>query len=108
MARVSNVPFEQVPEDLRVIMQEYDAELVLQDVRAALVDTFSLEERKLGQPLYLSEIYRVVEQTTGVENSRCVINDDATLRVLRSTEARVIHLDQDAPALTLEATEFVL
>ena len=35
-------------------------------------------------------------------------NDDATLRVLRSTEAQVIHLDQDAPALTLEATEFVL
>ena len=50
----------------------------MRDVRAALYDALSLRRRQLGQPVFLGDIYAVVENVPGVSTSRCVLNDDPT------------------------------
>src|SRR5262249_2575367 len=70
-------PFEPVLINLdvtvRVKSAEYDPPGVIERVRASLLSAFSLERRRLGQSLQRSEIYRVVEDVVGVENSDCEI-----------------------------------
>jgi hypothetical protein len=57
---------------LRVVSAQFDPEQVIEAVRAALFDAFGLERRQLGQDLFLSEVYEVIEAVSGVENSRVV------------------------------------
>jgi hypothetical protein len=59
---------------IRVKAEEFDADLVAEDTRSALVDAFSLHEAKLGEPLFRSQIIAVVEGVQGVENCECRIN----------------------------------
>ncbi|TKJ38538.1 hypothetical protein CEE37_12280 [candidate division LCP-89 bacterium B3_LCP] len=61
---------------LNVNTTGYDPEEVVVAVKAALEDEFSLKNRKLGQAVYLSEVYKIVEATAGVENSRAELNED--------------------------------
>jgi hypothetical protein len=58
---------------VRVITDEFVAEEVEKAVASALLDHFTLKNRKLGEHLYLSEVYKVVEGIKGVENSICEI-----------------------------------
>ncbi len=58
---------------IRIRYEEYDYEEVKLTVINALLTAFSLSVRELGQALYRSDIYKVVEQVKGVENSDCVI-----------------------------------
>ena len=82
---------------VRVKTDEFVAEEVEKAVAAALVDHFTLQNRKLGEHLYLSEVYKVVEGTQGVENSICVLNDDASLQLVRAAnESTIVYLDTDA------------
>lgn len=46
---------------------------IVEQVRSALLDALSIEKRRIGQALYLSELYHVVESIKGVEDSRCAI-----------------------------------
>jgi hypothetical protein len=60
--------------DLQIREDEFDADLVAAEVRGALQTAFSLEAVRLGEPLFLSRIFEVVEQVTGVANSQCAID----------------------------------
>jgi len=103
--------FESVLFDLsvkvRVKTNEFIAEEVEKAVMTALKDHFTLQNRKLGQPLYLSEVYKVVERVKGVENSICEIfaqslesdvpEEKKALQVIKAgDESTVVYLDTDA------------
>ena len=97
---------------VRVKTDEFVAEEVEKSVASALSDHFTLQNRKLGEHLYVSEVYKIVEGTQGVENSICVLNDDNTLQLIRAdNESTVVYLDTDADenpsTLTVTAEEYL-
>ncbi len=53
--------------------QSFDLQKVKKEIAAALLNTFSLKKRKIGQALYLGEVYSIVESVTGVTQSICTI-----------------------------------
>ncbi len=69
-------------------------DLVTAAVKGALQESFSLRKRKLGQDLFLSEVYRVVEGSAGVEHSVAVINGDRTVRREPVADREVLTLGQ--------------
>lgn len=82
---------------IRVISDAYVFSHVADAVTLAVSDYFSLKNRKLAEPLYLSEVYKVIEAVQGVENSICVINNDESLQVFKpDNESTVIYLDTRA------------
>lgn len=110
---------------IRVKSAEFDPEAVKAEVEAKLKDAFSLKNRGLGQPLYRSEVYQVVEAVSGVENSDCsigfnpvgqaftvmpvsVTGADGMIRVLRAGDRQCIHLDPDNPGVEVTPQEFSL
>lgn len=62
-------------------------------VRAALLADFALERRRLGQDLFLSEVFATVEAVPGVESSRCVLAGDPALRRLRAGDRDLAWLE---------------
>jgi len=48
------------------VLPDYQWPSVEQNIRAALLDAFSLERRDLGQPVFLSEVISRVQQVAGV------------------------------------------
>ena len=98
---------------IRVKSDEYEPDTVKEEVRSRLSTSFSVDQRQINQPLYLSEVYQVVEATTGVENSRCKLQPllvppasdppplpirgrDNTIRVLRAGEHQLITLAENS------------
>ena len=82
---------------LRIKMDEFVTADVEDAVRFAIDEHFALKNRKLGEHLYLSEVYKVVENVYGVENSICVINDDKNIKVLKvSNTQTVLFFNRDA------------
>lgn len=79
---------------LSVNTEEYDPEDVASGVKTELEETFSLEKRKLGQDLFLSEVYEVVESVTGVEHSQVIINGDRTVRKVPADDHEVLTAGQ--------------
>jgi len=61
---------------LRVDTTAFDGDTVAQQVRTALYDSFSLQQARLGQSLYRSRVYQVIEAVAGVENVDVIINPD--------------------------------
>jgi hypothetical protein len=91
---------------VRVKPDEFIAEDVVKEVISALSDHFTLKNRKLGEYLYLSEVYKVVEGVKGVENSICEIyvvpmeNDASDVEggssvIVAGDESTVIYLVPD-------------
>jgi hypothetical protein len=122
-------PFQPVLFDLRVTVRvksaEFDPAVVVERVRAGLRAAFELRRRRLGQPLQRSEVYRVVEEITGVENSDCdisllaaggmatrpkrvVTQSGEVVRSIVPTERQVVYLDPDRSTVKVAAEEFVL
>ncbi len=93
---------------VRVKSAEADPEVVVEDVRTALFEAFSLQRRKLGQDLYLSDVFAVVEGVSGVQSSSCGLDADATLRRIPASPRQVIYLDPAADQVTLASEEFEL
>jgi predicted phage baseplate assembly protein len=58
---------------LRVVSTEFDPQVVKAQVLKQLKQTFTLERRDIGAPLYLSDVFAVVEAIAGVRNSSCAI-----------------------------------
>lgn len=77
---------------LNVDAAAYNPDAVATAVKSALQEAFSLRRRKLGQDLFLSEVYHVVEWVTGVEHSVAVINGDRSLRRVAAGEREVLTL----------------
>ncbi len=67
--------------ELSVDEAAYVADDVKVAVKDALQDAFALARRRLGQDVFLSEIYKVVENVTGVEHSTVVLNNTSVLRI---------------------------
>jgi hypothetical protein len=91
---------------LEVDTAAWNPEVVVRDVRAALFDALALRRRKLGAALYLSEVYRVVEEVRGVESSVCRVvvppgdprSDEAEHLLSRfwaQSENHVVYVDPD-------------
>ncbi len=51
----------------------FDANKVIADVQDQLLSSFALRARRLGAPLYRSQLVAAVESVTGVENCQCAI-----------------------------------
>lgn len=111
---------------IRVKYDEYDADATKDKVFLALQQALSLEQRKLGEPLYRSELYKVVESVTGVENSECEIklvagmegrplrintqglNSETIIRSIQARETQVIYLDPKYSNLLVEVLRYEL
>ncbi|HEX7842355.1 MAG TPA: hypothetical protein VF469_33010 [Kofleriaceae bacterium] len=83
---------------VEIDLAAFDPVAVLGDVRAALFDALSLRRRRLGQPVFLSDVYAVVENVTGVSTSRCVLDDDPTANRILSVSDGVLFLDPASPS----------
>ncbi|MDJ0989222.1 MAG: baseplate J/gp47 family protein [Desulfobacterales bacterium] len=70
----------------------YNPEEVTAAVKSGLEEAFSLENRKLGQDVFLSEVYQVVEAVTGVAHSQAVINGSGVIRRLPAGDRDVLTL----------------
>jgi hypothetical protein len=82
---------------VEIDLAAFEPAVVLRDVRAALYDALSLRRRQLGQPVFLGDIYAVVENVPGVSTSRCVLNDDPTANRILSVSDAVLFLDPASP-----------
>lgn len=99
--------------------------LVMDRVRADLIQAFALKRRKLGQSIYLSEVYEIVEAVQGVEYSRCILGqwvqeDDeknrhiawqqeaARSQEISATDDEVIFIDESKSRLLCSYEEFEL
>lgn len=122
---VNHVP---VPFDLSITVQvdstQYVPEQVAAAVRLALLDAFGLQKRRLGQPLYISEVYHVVEAVAGVANSTCLIgtggfaafipppvvltSGGGVVRLIQAQSRQVLILDEAESAFTVQTKEFSL
>lgn len=95
---VTVLPYESRTFALEVLLTvdsaAYNPDTVTAAVKVALQDAFSLRKRKLGQDLYLSEVYQVVEGVTGVEHSVAVINGDPAVRRVAAGDREVLTLGQ--------------
>ncbi len=97
---------------LNVDVGAYNADEVSAAVNKALHNAFSLRRRKLGQHLFLSEVYHVVEWVTGVEHSLAIINGDRSLRRVAAGEREVltlgallVNVEGTAAVTTIPATD---
>ena len=65
--------FDPVPLELDITVRcrfdEFDPEEVETEIRSAVYSALELAARQPGQPLFVSEIFRIVEAVTGVSNS---------------------------------------
>jgi predicted phage baseplate assembly protein len=75
--------------DLSVDEAAYTADDVRTAVERALIHAFGLARRRLGQDVFLSEIYKVVENVVGVVHSKIVLNGDKDLRRLPTDETSI-------------------
>ena len=87
------------------------AEQVEAEVTTSLLEHFTLKNRKLGEHLYLSEVYKIIEAVKGVENSICVLNEDNSLqRITAPNKTTVVYLytetDLTAAELVINSEEF--
>lgn len=81
---------------VRIDFSAYLPSMVEAAVGAALQENFALLNRRLGQPLYLSEVYKIVESIEGVENSVCILNGDPDLKMIEAgTPDEVLYLDTE-------------
>lgn len=96
---------------VRADLNALDPNTLRQRIEQALVERFSLRQRRLGQPLYRSEVYQAVEAVPGVINASCAIHladeapPDAVVRVWRVAETQCLHLAERRPdiSITVEA-----
>lgn len=105
---------------VRVKSDEYDPETVKADVKAALLERFKLENRKLGTDLFRAELYEVAEGIEGVENSECKIDtmtgtpedvmsgDTGVVRMISVGERQVVYVSGDGLGITVQHDEYSL
>jgi hypothetical protein len=113
---------------LSIKEDEFDPDLVAEAVRQAVLTAFALEKAKLGEPLFRSQVLKVVEGVAGVENCRCQINPDgfrdetgaateprhvaygpdASVKRISTQARQVIYLDEDLSNLAITTQAFSL
>ncbi|MDH5480486.1 MAG: hypothetical protein OEX11_06985 [Nitrosomonas sp.] len=130
--QISISRYQSVILDLNIIIRtktdEFDADLVAENVRQTLIDTFSLEQMKLGEPLYRSQVIEIIERVEGVENSDCMINNNGfydengveiiprrvvkgsgeVVKLISLDECQVIYLNEKRSELIITVQEYSL
>jgi hypothetical protein len=94
--RVALEPFVQirliVEATVRVDVEAFDRNQVQAAAQAALIDTFSLRRRSLGQPAYIAEVAAALEDVEGVITATvktfAIPDDSAVLRVALTGSAK--------------------
>jgi uncharacterized phage protein gp47/JayE len=96
--------------ELEVKSAEFDRDEVRKNVESALLDTFSLRRRALGASLFVSEVYALVENVTGVEISKVNVGFGTlgNARVLSAAPRQVVFLDEASSRISVTVKEFVL
>ena len=99
--------------ELTVDQEMFVADEVREAVKEALRHAFALAQRRLGQDVFLSEVYKVVENVTGVAHSTVTVNEDRNLRrlmtpddtvqVLHTCTVRVLELAPTVPPAGAES-----
>ncbi len=89
-------PYDESTFSLDVTLTVNTEQFIPEDVDAAveksLKEAFCLKKRALGQDLFLSEVYAVIESVTGVEHSSAVINGNKSLPRIKAEDRQVIIL----------------
>jgi len=111
---------------VRVKRSEFDPDSVAAAVKASLLASVSLKNRRIGQAIYRAELYAIVEAVQGVENSTCLISavneaddvtaspltvkgrDGATIKTIKATQRQVIYLAADGLVVNVGYEEFSL
>ncbi|MFO1434529.1 MAG: baseplate J/gp47 family protein [Candidatus Competibacteraceae bacterium] len=96
---------------VRVKSAEYDPQQTKERVDAALRQALGLRRRRLGQALYQSELYRIVEEVRGVENSDCWLRrrgQKERAGAVVPGDRQVVYLDPTYSTLVLRTEEFTL
>ncbi|MFL6647663.1 MAG: putative baseplate assembly protein, partial [Sulfurifustaceae bacterium] len=102
---------------VRVVSTEFDPQVVKAQAAARLKEMFALERRDIGAPLYLSDVYAIVEAVPGVSNSSCALSFEIAGGTVKPGGQRVspgsrevVFLDTAARpgALRIEHEEFDL
>jgi len=130
--KVTVIPYQSVILDLKLTLRikeaEYDPDLVAKAVNQAVLAAFSLKHAKLGNPLYQSAVFAVVEGVEGVANCHCEINPngfrdatgatitpkqvargaDGIIRRVSVAETQVIHMDNALSVLEIVTQAFSL
>ena len=118
-------PYDPVPLNLAIEVQvkseKFDPLDIIENVRAHLLDQFSLLKRKLGAGVYRSEVFGAVESVVGVENCSCQIlpsrsltgpqpnfrtGGDGTIRSIWARPQQLIFLSETESSLTITHREF--
>ncbi len=90
---VAVTEYTEVSFDVEVDLTVDEDAFVADDVRAAvereLAQAFGLFRRRLGQDVYLSEVYKVVEDVVGVMHSTIALNGNQQIRRLFTNERSV-------------------
>lgn len=95
---------------LEVTQATHDPAQVVQAVRELLLFSLSLRQRRLGQAVYLSEVYKLVESVPGVAASQCQFAEPSHKSQQHQTVSsqEVLFLDPNQfTALTVTAAEYV-
>jgi len=86
---------------IRVDPAKFIPTMVAEQVRAALLAVLAIERRQIGRPLYISDVYHVVEGITGVADSKCTFKVDPTARLFPQPkdqhEEQLVYLDEKRP-----------
>jgi hypothetical protein len=104
----------------------FDKKQVEQAVREHLIEGLALKQRKLGQPLFRSEVIALLEEVEGVENGHCSIldapypgmdpaerprlhpGDDGGIRRVSVKPDQLLYLDIDVYPLTVTTVPYEL
>ena len=89
--------------DASIIVDErYVTNEVLAAARAALLDALSFEQQRFAQPVYLSDVFRVLQEVTGVRavdvNTLDLKSTDSNFRTAHGVDAS---LGQPQPRLLM-------
>ena len=111
--------------ELGVRTDQYDPDMVRRGVREALLGAFALRVSPLGQPLFRSRVFQVIESVEGVANAQCRINpdgfrnaageerrphpvrgSDGHIKRVSPAPDQVIYADRELSNLTITARDF--
>lgn len=114
--------------EFRIKTSEFDPVEVQDRIQSDLIDAFSLQKSKLGKPLFISELYRVVELVPGVENSTCMIapstlldqtqtpiafrhvavGADGSIKSIRPADEQIVYIEPKKSSIEFVVREFSL
>lgn len=96
--------------DLYISYSRFAPDAVAQEVRLLLQEALALKNRAIGEPIFLSEIYQLVEGVRGVDHSLCrfrvpTTTEDNSQVLYPESENAVIHLEHPGSHLVITCHE---